>query len=75
MTTLSSELADRLQAALGGSYTLERELGGGGMSRRSRQGDRLLRAPDRPVEHRGSRAPAHHSRRAWPHRTPQRRAL
>jgi serine/threonine-protein kinase len=30
---MSTELRDRLQAALGGTYTLERELGGGGMSR------------------------------------------
>jgi serine/threonine-protein kinase len=30
---LTSELRDRLQATLGGGYTLERELGGGGMSR------------------------------------------
>ena len=30
---VSSELRDRLQSALSGTYTLERELGGGGMSR------------------------------------------
>ena len=30
---MSTELRDRLQAALSGNYTLERELGGGGMSR------------------------------------------
>jgi len=30
---LSSPLADQLSAALGGAYTIERELGGGGMSR------------------------------------------
>jgi serine/threonine-protein kinase len=29
----AGDLRDRIQAALGGSYTLERELGGGGMSR------------------------------------------
>ncbi|MDQ6717320.1 MAG: serine/threonine protein kinase, partial [Gemmatimonadota bacterium] len=28
-----SDLRDQLQTTLGGSYTLERELGGGGMSR------------------------------------------
>ena len=31
MTT--TDLLDRLQVALGSGYTLERELGGGGMSR------------------------------------------
>ena len=30
---MTADLRDRLQAALGASYTLERELGGGGMSR------------------------------------------
>jgi eukaryotic-like serine/threonine-protein kinase len=30
---MSSELRDRLQSTLGGAYSLERELGGGGMSR------------------------------------------
>ena len=30
---MSSELRDQLQSALGSSYTIERELGGGGMSR------------------------------------------
>ena len=30
---MSAELRARLQATLSGSYTLERELGGGGMSR------------------------------------------
>lgn len=33
MRLLPSELRDQLQTALSGSYTLERELGGGGMSR------------------------------------------
>lgn len=28
-----TDLRDQLQTTLGGSYTLERELGGGGMSR------------------------------------------
>jgi serine/threonine protein kinase len=30
---VTAELREQLQAALGDSYTLERELGGGGMSR------------------------------------------
>jgi serine/threonine-protein kinase len=30
---MTTELRDRLQASLGNAYTLERELGGGGMSR------------------------------------------
>jgi hypothetical protein len=30
---VTSELRDQLQATLNGSYTLERELGGGGMTR------------------------------------------
>jgi serine/threonine-protein kinase len=30
---MSTDLRDQLQATLGGTYTLERELGGGGMSR------------------------------------------
>ena len=30
---MSTEFADRLQAALGSGYAIERELGGGGMSR------------------------------------------
>ena len=30
---MSSNLRDQLQATLGAAYTLERELGGGGMSR------------------------------------------
>ena len=29
----TSDLRDQLQATLGGSYTIERELGGGGMAR------------------------------------------
>ena len=34
---MSTDLRDRLQAALGGTYTLERELGGGGTSRLIRE--------------------------------------
>ena len=30
---MSAELRERLQSTLAGAYTLERELGGGGMSR------------------------------------------
>src|SRR5687767_2004555 len=33
MAAPSSELRDKLQATLGAAFTLERELGGGGMSR------------------------------------------
>ena len=41
-----TELVERLRAALGGSYAIERELGGGGMSRVFVADDRAL---DRPV--------------------------